>query len=227
MDTASGAFPTDPGAAREVQERLREWVRLEPFRGPVERVAGVDAAFLGDRVVAVVVVLRFPELTLEEETFAVRAIPFPYVPGLLSFREGPAVLEAFRALANSPDLILFDGQGIAHPRRLGIAAHLGVLLDRPAIGVAKSRLTGTFDEEALGAEKGARVPLLDGGEVLGAVVRSRTNVRPLFVSPGHRCDADSSVDWTLACCTRYRLPEPTRLADRRAGEHKRERRSHG
>ncbi|KPV40507.1 hypothetical protein AN478_06245 [Thiohalorhabdus denitrificans] len=210
-----------------MQEGLRQRVRLEPYHGPVERVAGVDAAFLGDQVVAVVVVLRFPELTVEEEAVAVRPVPFPYVPGLLSFREGPAVLEVFRAVANPPDLILFDGQGIAHPRRLGIAAHLGVLLDRPAIGVAKSRLTGTFDEGALGAEKGARVPLTEAGEVLGAVVRSRTNVRPLFVSPGHRCDADSAVDWTLACCTRYRLPEPTRLADRRAGEHKRERRSHG
>lgn len=221
MAQLDAEFPTDPEAARAEQERLRGNVRLEPCKGPVHLVGGVDASFLSGRVVAVVVVLRYPELVVVDEAVTIRPVPFPYVPGLLSFREGPAVLEAFRSLESSPDLILFDGQGIAHPRRLGIAAHMGLLLDRPAIGVAKSRLIGSYNEAALDREKGARVPLRENGEELGAVVRSRTNVRPLFVSPGHRCDVTTAVDWTLACCARYRLPEPTHVADKRAGEHKR------
>jgi len=214
-------FPTDPAVARELQEELRLRVRLTPFSAPVSRVAGVDAAFLGDRVVAAAVLLRYPELTVEEEATATAPIPLPYVPGLLSFREGPAVLAALDRLAGVPDLFLFDGQGIAHPRRLGIAAHLGVLLDRPAIGVAKSRLVGEADEAALGEEKGQWLPLTDDGEVIGGLVRSRSRVRPLYVSPGHRCTVDDAVAWTLACCTRYRLPEPTRSADALAAREKR------
>ena len=221
------SFPADPAAAREIQERLRRQVRLEPLAAAVDRVAGVDAAFLPDRVVAVVTVLAFPELSPLEEAVAEAPLTFPYVPGLLSFREGPAILEAFRRLRAAPDLILFDGQGIAHPRGRGIAAHIGVLLDRPAIGVAKSRLVGEADPAALGSEKGARLPLVLAGETVGALVRSRTNVRPLYVSPGHRVTVDEAVSWTLACCTRYRLPEPTRLADKHAGWHKRRLREQG
>ncbi|MFA9460751.1 deoxyribonuclease V [Thiohalorhabdus methylotrophus] len=217
-----GALPDDPETARAVQGRLRGQVRLEPLDRPVSRVGGVDSAFLTDRVVAVVVVLRYPELEVVEEAIAALPIPFPYVPGLLSFREGPAILEAFQRLHTLPDLLLFDGQGIAHPRRLGIASHMGLLLDRPAVGVAKSRLVGTYDAVGLGVEKGDRVPLMDGGETLGTVLRSRRNVRPLFVSPGHRCNVTDAVSWTLACCTRYRLPEPTRIADKRADVHKRQ-----
>ncbi len=215
-------FPREPAEARALQERLRERVRLVPFSGPVSRVAGVDAAFLPARVVAVAVVLTYPDLTPVEEAVAVLPTAFPYVPGLLSFREGPAMVAALDRISRLPDLLLFDGQGIAHPRRLGIAAHIGVLLDRPTIGVAKSRLVGKADLEGLGAERGSRVPLRDDGEVIGTVVRSRGNVRPLYVSPGHRTTLEDAVDWTLACCTRYRLPEPTRLADRRAARHKRE-----
>jgi len=137
-------------------------------------------------------------------------VTFPYIPGLLSFREAPVCLAAVEKLEHEPDVLMIDGQGIAHPRRLGLAAHLGLFLDKPAIGCAKSRLTGTFEEPAL--EKGAHTPLYDGDEVIGAVVRTRTNVKPLFISVGHRCRLEDAIDLTLACATKYRLPEPTRLA---------------
>jgi len=214
-------FPTDPGEARELQERLRRAVRIEPLTASVDRVAGVDAAFLPDRVMAVAVVLAYPGLEVLEEAVGVAPLAFPYVPGLLSFREGPAILAALDQLQQAPDLLMFDGQGIAHPRRLGIAAHIGVLLDRPAVGVAKSRLSGEADVDALGPEKGARVPLRQDHETIGAVLRSRERVRPLYVSPGHRVSVEDAVTWTLACCTRYRLPEPTRLADKGAAREKR------
>jgi deoxyribonuclease V len=213
-------FPTDPAEARALQQTLRQQVLLEPLDREVATVAGVDAAFLADRVVAVACALAYPDLTPLEEVVATAPLAFPYVPGLLSFREGPAVMAALDRLQADPDLLLFDGQGIAHPRRLGIAAHIGVLRDRPAIGVAKSRLVGEADEAALGPDKGARLPLTDHGETLGAVVRSRTRVRPLYVSPGHRVTVDEAVAWTLACCSRYRLPEPTRLADKAAARQK-------
>lgn len=216
----AGPFPTDPAAARALQEQLRHRVRLAPLDTAVTTIAGVDAAFLPDRVVAVACAFAYPDLTCLEEAVATAPLTFPYVPGLLSFREGPAVMAALDRLASSPDLLLFDGQGIAHPRRLGIAAHIGVLRDRPAIGVAKSRLTGEADIAALGTAKGAQVPLTVDGEILGAVVRSRTNVRPLFVSPGHGITVAEAVAWTLACCTRYRLPEPTRQADKAAARAK-------
>ena len=219
--TAAPDFPTDPAEARAVQEALRGRVRLAPFSGPVTRVVGVDAAFRGDQVVAAAVLMRYPELSVEQEVTATAPVPLPYIPGLLSFREGPAVLAALERLAAVPDLYLFDGQGIAHPRRLGIAAHLGVLLDRPAIGVAKSRLTGEVDEAALGEDKGEWLPITADRETIGALVRSRRRVRPLYVSPGHRCTVTDAVAWTLACCTRYRLPEPTRAADALAAREKR------
>ncbi|HKL77387.1 MAG TPA: deoxyribonuclease V [Gammaproteobacteria bacterium] len=218
---APSDFPTDPAEARAVQEALRGRVRLDPFSGPVARVVGVDAAFLGDHVVAAAVLMRYPELIVEQEATATAPVPLPYIPGLLSFREGPAVLAALERLAAVPDLYLFDGQGIAHPRRLGIAAHLGVLLDRPAIGVAKSRLTGEVDEAALGEDKGEWLPITADDDTIGALVRSRRRVRPLYVSPGHRCTVTDAVAWTLACCTRYRLPEPTRAADALAAREKR------
>ena len=222
MAVGGERFPSAPAEAKALQERLRQRVRLEPLTGDVRRVAGVDAAFLPGRIVAVAVVLRYPDLALLEEGAAVAPLTFPYVPGLLSFREGSAILAAIARLTHSPDLFLFDGQGIAHPRRLGIASHIGVLLDRPAIGVAKSRLVGEADLDALGPGKGSRLSLRDGDEVIGSVVRSRSKVRPLYVSPGHRTTLEDAVTWTLACCTRYRLPEPTRLADKAAARHKRE-----
>lgn len=218
---AEPRFPTRPEEARRLQEELRTRVRLEPLPLPVTAVAGVDAAFLSDRVVAVAILLSYPGLEVLEEATGLAPLDLPYVPGLLSFREGPAVMEALDQLSRAPDLVLFDGQGIAHPRGLGIAAHIGLLRDCPTIGVAKSRLVGEADEAVLALDKGSRVPLALDGQTVGAVVRSRSRVRPLYVSPGHRVTVDEAVTWTLACCTRYRLPEPTRLADKQAGWHKR------
>jgi len=159
-------------------------------------------------------VLDFQTLELVESAIARRPTTFPYVPGLLSFREIPAVLEAMLELSAPPDLLLCDGQGIAHPRRFGIAAHLGLLVDIPAVGVAKSRLTGTHDEVPL--EKGSHVPLMDKGEQIGVVLRTRTNVKPLYISPGHRASIDSARKFAMACTTKYRLPETTRWAHKLA-----------
>jgi deoxyribonuclease V len=164
---------------------------------------------------AAVVVLEWPSLRAVEQSIERAGVRFPYIPGLLSFRELPLVLPAFARLSIRPDLVIVDGQGIAHPRRFGIAAHLGVLLDLPAIGCAKSRLTGLPRGE-LGAEKGARVPLIDRGECVGYEVRSRTDVKPLYVSPGHRIGAEAAVEWVLRLTAGYRLPEPTRLAHQAA-----------
>lgn len=195
-----------------LQQELRQQVRLQADLGPVRRVAGVDVGFRGGQARAAVVILSFPELEVVERALAEVPVPFPYVPGLLTFREGPAVLAAFQRLTLQPDLVLFDGQGLAHPRRLGLACHMGLFLDLPSIGCAKSRLCGTHEDP--GPEKGAWTPLLDGDEVIGAVVRSRAGTRPLYVSPGHRVDLETSIHYVLACCTRYRLPETTRWAHR-------------
>ncbi len=184
--------------------------------GQVSTIAGVDAGFEdgGRTTRAAIVVMSWPGLEVVEQTVARVPTAFPYVPGLLSFRELPSVLAAFGQLGARPDLALCDGQGIAHPRRFGIACHLGILLDLPAIGVGKSRLIGTF--EPPGAGKGEFTDLVDGDERIGAVVRTRDNVKPLFVSPGHRVSLQTAVDWVLKCAVRYRLPEPVRLADKLA-----------
>lgn len=202
------------GAA--IQEALRRRVRLTDELGEVRRIAGVDVGFRdgGATACAAVACSSWPGLRLEESHCVYRGVEMPYIPGLLSFRELPAVLDALAALSAPPELILCDGQGIAHPRRLGIAAHLGVLTGLPTIGAAKSRLVG--EHGPVGRERGARAPLLDGAERIGTVLRTRTGVRPLYVSPGHRLDCDTACEWVLACCTRYRLPEPTHAADRLA-----------
>ncbi len=185
------------------------------MRQSVRTVAGLDCAFdkTGGTVLAAGVVLSFPELELIETAAVRTALTFPYIPGLLSFREAPACLAVVRKLNTPPDLFLIDGQGIAHPRRLGLAAHLGLFLGRATLGCAKSRLIGTYDEPL--AEKGNYSPLLDGDEIVGAVVRTRSGVKPLFVSPGHLCTLDDAIQWTLRLTTRYRLPEPARLAHQR------------
>jgi deoxyribonuclease V len=191
----------------EVGDRLAE---------EIHSVAGVDVGFEeGGRITrAAVAVLRFPDLELLHSAVARRPTEFPYVPGLLSFREIPALLDALRQLPELPDVILCDGQGRAHPRRFGIASHLGVLLDHPTIGVGKTRLIGTHAEP--GPEKGDWAPLLDGGEVIGAVLRTRPGVKPLYISGGHRVGLETAIALTLACTTRYRLPETTRAAHRLA-----------
>ena len=218
--------------AREVQTRLAGEVRFERLKKEPKVIAGLDCAFGdgGKRVFAAVVVLRrvaastpkalgMASFELIETASAAMDVTFPYIPGLLSFREAPACLAAVAKLESEPDVFLVDGQGIAHPRRLGLASHLGLFLDRPTIGCAKSRLIGTFDEP--GAEKGAHSPLYDGDEMIGAVVRTRADVKPLFVSVGHRCRLEDAIRVTLACTTRYRLPEPTRLAHQAVSRLKR------
>lgn len=210
------SWPGDAEGAIAVQNRLRHQVITTDRFDLITTVAGVDAGFEQEGTVtrAAVVVLQLPDLTLLEHSIARRPTTFPYVPSLLSFREMPTVLDALAQLTIAPDLILCDGAGIAHPRRLGIASHLGVLIDKPTLGVAKSRLIGTYDE--LPPEKGAWVPLCDRGEQIGAVLRSRTGTKPLFVSAGHRISLETAVDYVLQCTPKYRLPETTRLADRLA-----------
>jgi deoxyribonuclease V len=199
-----------------IQERLRPAVVTEDDLGPVRHVAGVDVGFLQGNAVAraAVVVLSFPDLQPVEQAVAQRPAAFPYVPGLLSFREAPAALAALAQLATRPDLLLCDGQGLAHPRRFGLACHIGLLSDFPAIGVAKTRLVG--QHEPLPSSRGSWRPLTDDGEVIGAVLRTRDGVKPLYVSIGHRISLESAVEIVLACAPRYRLPETTRRAHRLA-----------
>jgi deoxyribonuclease V len=209
-------WPTTVAQARTVQEALRARVIRRDRLGRVRRVAGIDVGFeRGGRITrAAVVVLRFPDLVPMAQAVVRQRTRFPYVPGYLSFREIPAVLAALARLAVKPDLLLCDGQGYAHPRRFGLACHLGVLTDTPSIGVAKSRLIGTHAQPAPG--KGSWVPLREGGELIGAVLRTRTAVKPLYVSVGHRVSLRSAIRYVLACTTKYRLPETTRLAHRLA-----------
>jgi deoxyribonuclease V len=183
--------------------------------GAIQTVAGVDVGFRKDVAQAAVVVLSFPELEPLDYALGEAAVTFPYVPGLLTFREGPSVLDALGKLATWPDLFVFDGHGLAHPGRIGLAAHMGVLLDHPSIGCAKSRLTGTHDEP--GEAAGTWVPLLDQGEIIGAVVRSRSKVKPLYISVGHRVDLPTAIHLVLQCTRGYRLPETTRYAHKVAG----------
>jgi deoxyribonuclease V len=209
-------WAVSPQEARRIQDALRARVEVEDRLGPVATVAGVDVGFEDSNRItrAAVAVLSFPDLRLITAAVARQPTAFPYVPGLLSFREIPAVLAALDQLSDLPDLILCDGQGYAHPRRFGIASHLGVLLDRPTIGVAKTRLIG---EHALPpAEKGSWTTLQDADEIIGAVLRSRTGVKPLYVSIGHRVCLATAIHYTLRCLTRYRLPETTRWAHRLA-----------
>lgn len=204
--------------AKQLQIDLRRRLILEWDGRPVSTVGGLDVGLKGKVARAAVVVLRYPELTPLAAATAELPLTFPYVPGLLSFREGPAVLVAWKKLAAKPDVVLIDGQGIAHPRGIGLAAHLGLWLERPTIGIAKSRLYGQHDEPA--SHKGSWTPLLDEDDptrVMGAVLRTRTSVKPIFVSPGHMIDVPQSIHFALTCAVKYRLPEPTRWAHRVAG----------
>ncbi len=205
-----------PKEAIALQRKLREHVVLADDFGEITTVAGVDCGFEQDGTVirAAVAVLEYPGLKPVGQSLARLPTSFPYVPGLLSFREIPAVLAALEKLPAPPGLLLVDGQGYAHPRRLGIASHLGVLTGLPAIGVAKTRLTGTYAEPPL--QRGAWSALMDGGEIIGAVLRTRAQVKPLFISAGHRISLESAVEWVMRCTPRYRLPETTRQAHRLA-----------
>lgn len=214
MSRYSFTVPDSIESAREIQQRARSLVIPEDRLDSVELVAGVDVGFEENNTItkAASVVLNFPSLEVVETSIARVPTSFPYVPGFLSFREIPAILEALEKLKTNPDLYLCDGQGIAHPRRLGIASHLGVVIDRPTIGVAKSLLIGRH--EPLGEEKGAWTPLIDKKETIGAVFRSRTGVKPLYISIGHRVSLETAIEYVFRCLTKYRLPEPTRIADK-------------
>ena len=213
----SHPWDVSPAEAIAIQRKLAGQVRkADRLPAVISHVAGVDVGFEdeGRTTRAAVALLAFPTLELIETAIARLPTGFPYVPGLLSFRELPAVLQALARLSRRPDMVLCDGQGIAHPRRIGIASHLGVLLDLPTIGVGKTRLIGRFVEP--GNAKGDWSPLLDGDETVGAVLRTRSGVKPLYVSIGHRVSLATAIRLTLACTTRYRLPETTRQAHRLA-----------
>jgi len=205
-----------PKQAIALQQRLAAQVLVADRFDNITRVAGVDVGFeqQGKITRAAVAVLSFPELQLIDSVIARRDTSFPYIPGLLSFREIPAVLEALAKLKKQPDLLLCDGQGIAHPRRFGIASHLGILVDLPSIGVAKSRLYGRH--ETVPDNKGAHTPLLADNETIGAVLRTRVNVKPLYISVGHRISLVTALHYVMACVSRYRLPETIRYAHRLA-----------
>jgi len=199
--------------AVDLQRRLATRLDLvTPLPEPLRTVAGVDVSYEkhGDLFFAGVVVLSFPTLQPLEEAVAVARVSFPYIPGLLSFRELPVLLDALRSLRTVPDVVLVDGQGIAHPRRFGIASHLGLWIERPTVGCAKSRLCG--EHPPPGRRRGDRVPLTLEGETVGTVLTTRDGVKPLYISPGHRIDVDAAAALALACTGRYRMPEPTRLA---------------
>lgn len=205
-----------PREAAALQRQLSERVERSDRIGAVGRIAGIDVGFESDGRVtrAAVAVLSFPQLLLVEHAIARLPTRFPYVPGLLSFREAPAALAALEKLPTLPDLVLYDGHGIAHPRRMGIASHVGLLAGIPTIGVAKTRLTGEYGN--VPDWRGAWAPLTDKGELIGAVLRTRVGVKPVFVSIGDRISLATAVAWVMSCTTRYRLPETTRWAHRLA-----------
>ena len=202
--------------AKVIQLQLRDRVINSDHLGEVKHVAGVDIGFEDNYAIskAAIAILTYPELELVEQAIARIPTAFPYVPGYLSFREIPAILAAFPKLKITPNLILCDGQGYAHPRRLGLACHLGVLLDLPTIGVAKSLFIGKHEEVPI--EKGSWKPLMDGDETIGVVLRSRTKVKPIYVSIGHKISLPTAIEYVMGCLTKYRLPETTRWADKLA-----------
>jgi len=214
LPPAPHAWTVTPGEAIRIQRRLASRIRVERPDGPLRRIAGVDAAFPRHaRHCLAAVVLWDLELRTVIEAHTARAqLRFPYVPGLLSFREAPAVLAALRKLRQRPDAVMCDAHGLAHPRRFGLACHVGLLTGLPTLGCAKSRLVG--EHRMPGRRRGSRRPLRHRGEIVGAVLRTRDDIRPVYVSVGHRIDLDTAVRLVLASTAGYRLPEPTRLADK-------------
>ena len=198
--------------AIELQKQLAKKIRFTKIKHSPKIIAGLDCAFTknNQNIIACVVVMRLPHFEIIETKHSVKKVTFPYIPGLLSFREAPACIAAVKKLKHTPDLILVDGQGIAHPRRLGLASHLGLLFETPTIGCAKSRLIGKFTEPK--KQKGSYCLLKHNDQTIGAALRTRENVKPVFVSPGNNCTLNDAIKLTLACAVKYRLPEPTRLA---------------
>jgi deoxyribonuclease V len=220
MTTIRHTWDVTPAEAIALQKELAGRVEQVRLTAAVETIGAVDCAFLagGKQIVATAVVMGAKSLEVIARAYAVAPVKMAYIPGLLTFREAPAELEALAELPVEPDLLLVDGAGRAHPRRLGIAAHLGLWLPMPTIGVAKSRLCG--EHRAVGATRGSSVKLLDEGEVIGKVVRTRDHVQPLYISVGNRITLEEAVAWTLRTATRTRLPEPIRAAHHMAGELK-------
>lgn len=213
------SWDLSPEEAARVQTELRTRLVLTWDNRPVTAIGGVDVSIKTESTRAAIVVLRYPDLTPLEAVLADTPLIFPYIPGLLAFREGPAVLAAWAKLQNKADLLMFDGQGIAHPRGIGIASQMGLWLERPTIGVAKSRLYGRHAE--VGPRPGDRADLLDKqGNIIGTVLRTRERTNPLYISPGHLIDVATATEFVLACSKGYRLPEPTRWAHKVAGGEK-------
>jgi len=210
-------WPRSPAEARLLQEWLRGQVVTEDQLGVMQRVAGVDVHYGVGRLWAAIVVMTFPDLVAIESALICRPLAFPYLPGLLAFREALAILQGLNQLSEKPDLLLVDGQGSAHSRRFGLAYHLGVLGNVSTIGVAKSRQIGTYREP--GIERGAWSELVDRGETIGAVLRTQDAVRPVFVSIGHRIRLKTAIDLVLRCTAQFRLPEPIRAADNLSRQH--------
>jgi deoxyribonuclease V len=207
----------NPSQAIALQNELRREVVSKPLDlDAVRLVAGVDVSVKDNRSNAAIVAMTFPDFEPVEIVTAEHATPFPYIPGLLSFREGPVLQEAFEKLQAEPDVFLFDGMGIAHPRRVGIASHMGLWLRRPTIGCGKTLLCGRYQD--LGEEKGSTAPLIDKGESIGVALRTRTAKNPMFISPGHLADIATAAEMVLRCSPKYRLPEPIRLAHNAAGQ---------
>lgn len=206
------SWNVSPKLAVTIQRDLRSQVKLAGLATTPETVAGVDVSYDRgcDIFYAAVIVFTYPKLEIIEEVSAIDKVIFPYIPGLLSFREGPIVLQAFRQLKKSPDVVIFDGHGIAHPRGLGLASHIGLILGIPTVGCAKSKLCGNYIEPGL--EKGDSSPLILSTQKVGAVLRSKSRIKPVFVSPGYMMNIQDSYQVVLKCCTKYRLPEPTRKA---------------
>jgi deoxyribonuclease V len=213
-------WPEDKDRLRDIQEEIKKEIRIIPLPRAPELVAGIDASFTDDRIVCAACLFSFPRLELIEESVAVRKLSFPYITGYLSFREGPAVLDALAGLSRRPGLLIFDGQGIAHPRGAGLAAFMGVLVGLPSIGCAKTKLVGEYSEP--GEKRGDHTALVYKGASVGAVLRTQDRVKPVFVSPGNMIDIEGSVRIVLGCAPRYRLTEPVRAADKLSRKIKKE-----
>lgn len=219
--TALHDWNLSPPQAIELQKQLAfEVVREDEFDAPIRTVAGIDLGYnaANETCRAVVVVLNFPSLDLIESSEAILPIRFPYVPGLLSFRETPAAVKALEKLRTTPDVILCDGQGLAHPRGFGIACHIGLIADRPTLGAAKSVLVGKF--ENLGETRGSTAPMIYKNQTVGVALRTKDKVQPVYVSVGHKISLETAIDLVLQCAPKYRLPETTRLADKMASYRK-------
>jgi deoxyribonuclease V len=204
------SWEVSPQEAIKIQKDLKSNISLKKSFSKIDKVAGADVSYYKNKMIAGIVILKFPQLEIIEKKSLVSSVNFPYISGLLTFREGPSLLGVFKKIKTTPDVILFDGQGIAHPRRMGLATHLGLFLNKPTIGCAKSRLSGKYT--SVGEEKGDYALLKEDEEILGAVLRTRKRVKPIFVSPGYKIDLPNSIEIVLKCIVKYRLPLPVREA---------------